>query len=564
MTREESITKVNNTINAVKKHLLENNNVYAVWIIFSIGPLTLTTATNNYSLIGSSNSKVITNLLMSLEYCKNGSGQANSFTLDIAYTPDMLNVSKYKGDVNYIDLVLSSYRDCTIRYGYSVDGKQLLSPSYKGSILDFEVSIDSQILKYTIKGYSSIVSLTEAQQNYPRLCVEQSSNDTGDGGDGDKSNSSSSKSVAKAYNEDGTEDTSGTYASILNDTNAIDPIKLVKLVLENAVGEKTNYGYKIIVEDNAKASSLPEIKASSNTSVFEYVNNVLSLASDHETSNQSSKENTSGSKTNTKSNSSNPKDDSKTNNIEVADKIVFGYTISDKSDNKTITIYKYDPKDDKKTIDMIFEVCGKDTIVKSFETSFKGSVLSALVGTQSNNDSKDKPVNVDAEGNIISDNMNLLNITPIGDAKFDSLSEQTNWAVAVHHCYKATLTTLGIPCEIPINTKFNIVPTIYEQEHHTGGYYCCTKVTDNIDNQGFSTTMELMKLSAEEVKNYKSSLKNDADSSKLGIDIQLNPDNEDNKLNRSSQPIYDSPIGPLPVNLVLPSAIKKFFGISNK
>lgn len=523
MTREESITKVNNTINAVKNHLLKNNNIYAVWIIFSIGPLTLTTAATNYSLIGSENSKVITNLLMSLEYCKNGSGQANSFTLDIAYTPDILNVSRYRGDVNYIDLVLSHYRDCTIRYGYSIDGKQLLSPAYKGIVLDFEVSIESQILKYTIKGYSSIVSLTEAQQNYPRLCVEQVSDNTED------NDSSSSKTITKAYNEDGSEDTSGTYASILNDANAIDPIKLVKLVLENAVGEKTNYGYKIVVENDAKASSLPEIKASSNTSVFEYVNNILSLASDYETSNQTNKQDTNGNGTSTTANSNNPKDDSKTNNIEVADKIVFGYTISDKSDDKTITIYKYDPKEDKQTIDMIFEVCGKDTIVKSFETSFKGSVLAALVGTQSNNDSKDKPVSIDAEGNIISDNMNLLNITPIGDAKFDSSSEQTNWAVAVHHCYKATLTTLGIPCEIPINTKFNIVPTIYEQEHQTGGYYCCTKVTDNINNQGFSTTMELMKLSAEEVKNYKSSLKNDADSSKLGIDIQVNTDNKDSK-----------------------------------
>lgn len=508
--RSSKIKHVADTIKKVEKHLL-NNQAYTIWIYFKIGSvLTLCNSTANYNLYSSDN-KIITNLLMSLEYSKNGSGQANNFTLNIAYTPNILNVNEFVGDINYIDRVLSSHRDCTLRYGYCVDGEQLLSPEYSCSILDFDVSIENQIVKYTITGYSAVSSLTEKLQNYPRFSIEQTTNE-----DGSKNER---KVVAK--NPDGTNYEGDTYDSILNDTNAIDPIKLAKLVLDKAVGTKTDYGYKIVVEDDAKANSLSEVKAASNVSVFEYVNSLLKSATDLENSNKTSAETTRSNRTNTENNSKTVKDDSDESEIELADKTVFGYEISEPKEEKTITIYKYDPNKDIQTIDIVFDIMNEgNSIVKSFETSFKGSVLAALVGAQIK-DENNKPCNVDEDGTII-DSSTLLNVTPIGDVESDINSEAANWATAVHHCYKATLSTMGLPCEIPINTKFNIKPIIYTQQHHTGGYYMCTKSTDTLDSSGFTTTLELMKLDSSEVKNFKKSLKKSVESADTSISVTVN------------------------------------------
>lgn len=84
----------------------------------------------------------------------------------------------------------------------------------------------------------------------------------------------------------------------------------------------------------------------------------------------------------------------------------------------------------------------------------------------------------------------------------DYISEKSIWTQYSTYSYKATLTTLGIPVDIPLMTKFTIIPLLYGKAHHTQGVYMVTSMTDTIDSSGFTTTFNLIKLYAEEINNY--------------------------------------------------------------
>lgn len=85
----------------------------------------------------------------------------------------------------------------------------------------------------------------------------------------------------------------------------------------------------------------------------------------------------------------------------------------------------------------------------------------------------------------------------------DYISEKTIWTQYSTYSYKATLTTIGIPMEIPLMTRFMIIPLLYGKAHHTRGVYMVTSMTDSIDSSGFTTTFNLIKLYSDEISKYR-------------------------------------------------------------
>lgn len=124
-------------------------HVYAPWIRFKVGSLDIETSSEKR------------NYFLSMQNERNGSGQANKFTINIAYVPAAENNNSQEADVDIIDKELAvSGLECTLQYGYSYP-VELKSPEYVGKILDYQVEIRDGALFYTITGYSGLVSLNE-------------------------------------------------------------------------------------------------------------------------------------------------------------------------------------------------------------------------------------------------------------------------------------------------------------------------------------------------------------------------------------------------------------------
>lgn len=73
--------------------------------------------------------------------------------------------------------------------------------------------------------------------------------------------------------------------------------------------------------------------------------------------------------------------------------------------------------------------------------------------------------------------------------------ERSSWADLVQYPYTATMTTLGIPEDIPITGLIQVNPIIYGQKHHSAGVYRIQTTSDTISAGGqFTTTWNLLKV----------------------------------------------------------------------
>lgn len=423
---DKRIENFKKTINKLDSWI-KTNHVYTMWIRFRVGGLDIDTSST--SLYGKRS-----NYFMSLENVKNGSGQANSFTLNIAYVPEPGE------DADFIDKAIAySNRECILQYGYGMGVEGLYTPEYKGLVLDYEVGIRDGMLFYTITGYSSLVAITEETFDFPAI------------------NSSS---------EDG------------GDSENRRPTKVVKAAFTDKL-EK--YGYIVDTSNESDLTDLPEdtIPEALGVTVFQYASSVLSYARDESQAELSS-------------------DD-------ISKKIIYNYYIDDTKDSngKTkITIFKTDPSDtNKNDSKVVFNWMDKsNSIVIDFKTEFKGAVVIGRAYKDINNDSSNKKYSLDIYGNKVESNNGNNDASTSGAvSEQDDATDLTTWAEATQYSYKATLVLLGVPCEIPIGMMIEILPLIYGKPHHTQGKYMVTKATDNLDSSGFITTLELVKLNADEI-----------------------------------------------------------------
>lgn len=136
---------------------LSLKHVYTNWVRFQVGNFSIDTSDPNQQFF------------VSLNYSKNGSGQANSFTLMIAYEPKMSDsAGRWNLDPNIIDKQLTIYSGnqkdkikCWLQYGYDHGPNKLISPLTEGLVLDFRPELRDGMLFYTITGYSGLVVAIE-------------------------------------------------------------------------------------------------------------------------------------------------------------------------------------------------------------------------------------------------------------------------------------------------------------------------------------------------------------------------------------------------------------------
>lgn len=375
------------------------------------------------------------NYMLSLENVKNGSGSANSFTISIAYVP------KPGEDADFIDKELSfSDRKCTLQYGYDNAPDKLYTDEYVGQILDYSVEIRNGMLYYTITGYSGVVPIIENKLSFDTITVDS----------GEENNSAASGS------------------------DKTRPSQVVKKAIEDTFKKYNIKDYTVKIEKDVKDLPEEKIEGVSDVTLFQYVDSVLAQARDETQPDLST--------------------------VELSDKIIYTYVINDTATDKNITIIKQNPKA-KQSIKIVFNWMDRnDSLVIDFKTEFKGAILLNRDYANKNGEEIQK-YTLDDKGDpvVVKSNVNEESYTSGNTADKDAARESTTWARAVQHSYKATLVLQGMPCEIPIGTMIEVIPLIYGKPHHTQGTYMVTKTTDSLDTGGFRTTLELVKMNAEEI-----------------------------------------------------------------
>lgn len=156
---DNMLTNVNN--------MLAKDNIYSTWIRLDIGK-----SKENRISFNSASNDTNKNLILSLDFEKVISGAANKFIIKIAF--DLFHYGQNtKGNVEALDeliykaLSIDNYDKandqfyCKFQYGYNVtEDTQLVSPVYEGMITDIKPSVDYMNGKtyYTIEGTSFVLN----------------------------------------------------------------------------------------------------------------------------------------------------------------------------------------------------------------------------------------------------------------------------------------------------------------------------------------------------------------------------------------------------------------------
>lgn len=408
--------------------------VYAQWIKFQVGNFSLDTSDPKQQYF------------VSLNYTKNGSGKANSFTLMIAYEPKMSGNVMNSQDINLIDKQLCIYdglnkekMKCWLQYGYGHTPDKLISPLLEGIVIDYTPELRDGILYYTITGYSSLIQAVE-----DTITIDEMKNTR--------------------------------------------PTEAVKKAIEDHIGinaKNNNLGYEVQFAPGTEGSDkvIESIPGVSDKNLFEYIDQTLNMAEVEGYVEEDSKE---------KSSKTRP---------------FYIYNISETKDKKIITIEKIDPREsiEKKMSSVVFEWGSKkNNFVKSWQPNIDGSVLLA----QSYQYDKDESQwGIDDSGepvetrNMLKPPVAMVTDPSKEEAKsIDENTELTTWSKAIQYSYEANLIIQGMPCDIPIGMYIKVIPLLYGQPHHSAGIYMVTKSSDTIDSGGFQTSLDLIKLDPSRIK----------------------------------------------------------------
>lgn len=508
------------TYNKLQKHLDAYSN-FQPWLIFKVQNtqdgkdvdtivIDTFTSTAKVNIVGDHSYSISPIMLTNFEYNKNGSGKANSFTITFAFNPDEKTGDGRLIDPSIIDkaLVVNSYfttddsnnyravdttakHKCYMRFGYNFEeGDSLKSPEYFGQALHASSELRDGMIYYTLTGYSSITYI----QDLNKLGIPERG--------------------TKTKNQSGIE--TGEFTGGWKTSDAMwDAINMFfgkeKRAEKNPNFEKIygNIDVEIINEVDRDQDVEVYIAASSDEENFkDYLDRVASGA-------------------NLKYNE-NIKDQTKRVTIE--------WKIIEEDSKLKFVIYTVDPADNQKLqedriVNVVYEYpTKKNNVVMSFTPEFKFEIIWGKDIFLGGEDEEFYKTHYIDENGVVKAYTNL-NTSEIKDNPQEETASINTFAKTMQYNYKANLTTIGIPVDIPIGTIMYICPVINGYKYHYAGYYMILKTTDRLDTNGYTTEYDLMKLSAERTYEEKTAQAVENTLSSAGAGVVQTVDNTKNNSN---------------------------------
>lgn len=468
----------------------------------------------------------ITNNLVSFTLEQNGSGQANTFTLQILFVQNDRNIQSIKS----IDAALLTasriikddtgktlkdnaeyFMDCKFKYGYG-DDVTLRSPWYSGKVMKYTIGLDNGNLKYTITGYAGLYSSKELKFSPKKEYLE--------GPNGDN----------KAYEEGS------------NGEKDIIPFKYIQNMFDTEFGpgSKNEGMYDLIFLDNCFVDD--ETGARGGTYVgedigqfqqknfFEALGDILKgcLHVDEKAAIEQQNQFSPTQKQCYSYFVDSVMDDNQINNEETStdsetdssakvgtvyiyklpsiNKVSNSSTSTNTDEDAQEELDKEKEEEGKAHLGIQFNwfapsQVGVNFLVKSWEPDFDGSLAIALALKLQTTDRWDESCRfetMDKDGNVQTIwglGATRLSIKdPSRKMTYNSIQEYAQWSFVTQYPYKATLVVQGCPCEVPLTGKIKVQAMMGNQEHDSSGVYYILGKKDTLNNSGYFTEFELFKL----------------------------------------------------------------------
>ena len=381
------------------------------------------------------------NYFMSFKHTHSGAGSANEFTITLVFDP------KPGDDISKMEKLFNTTK-CYYRYGW--DQPYMLSPLYQGILLNYSISMNNNLITYTLTGYGSVVAGVDLEYTLPAVGeYEESENDDGE-----------TVQVIK----DGIRPTDylATYVQDILDKNPTKNGVKNKILIDKSAENKDREVVIPGYSDITLSEALDEILSLAYTldsdgcmelSQFYYY--IVPANSDNDNTNQIIIK----------------KLKSETGNI--TPEINFNWGTVPNASPKT------------------------SNIVKNFSAQYDGTI--AIATASSSTDLAEYKYSINENGSVVRTRVIAGNSKIGANRSLSQIQSYNKWASGTQYSYEATLDLIGIPCEIPMGTYIRVTPVIYGTQHHTGGVYFVQEQTDTLDSNGFSTSLSLLKVCVNEV-----------------------------------------------------------------
>ena len=443
------------------------DSTYTTWVDFKCGNLHFNTNQQNISI---NNKSISGNLISALRFEKNGSGSANSFTLTAYYAPTEAD------DPNVIDNAISgtlasAMTSCMIQFGYSFSGQLVSSATYIGSIFDYSVEVQNNMLVYTFTGYSNAAAHSGFTFDLPAITEKTDIKSIID------------KALLECYREtilDKFDKDKVVTAVIHNGVrNYSDTIRTALNELKEAKEETlANCPIEVTYDDtvNTRCAKMT-FGGASDVNFFEFLDELLGCARDDYS-----------------------KDMIDLQNNKVTHFGEYYYIVQDTGKSVTDKIkIKICRREVYPTVynssytfywGAAFNKNSGCNLVQNFRTEYKGAINLAI-----NNAGQTTSYSIDEDGNLVATMTGTNGSSTASTVMPNDIARNNNQYInGLQYSYKATLTTLGVPFDIPIGTYITINCVIGNQKHHTSGVYMVIGTEDNISTNGFITTWSLIKM----------------------------------------------------------------------
>lgn len=440
---------------------------------------------------------------ISFENQKTGVGQGNQFTLKIAFHRDF----SYYESINAfekalgplaraaVNLDVADYKNsdvknkCILKYGYLSSEEGLMTEEYVGMLIEYKVTANKQIVEYTLKGITGEEVAIGNVNWYPRV----------KGMEEDADGVLVAELMSKKEAEGLTEAENSELLQRLNDvyTGPItcNPYDALRLFIEDYNDEVT----KIAEENNSTATTF-EIK------LGKYDNMPLATAHLKKLRNVII---------------------SLCRNQTPIDYIEYLISMFDETQGKDYALsfvqseqhvvrrWVYELKRDKKNYNVMQVVINSfssdasdvydyhfkgyspdNNLLIDYNLTYDGTV--ALAISDSMTQEKDNNIYIDSRGQLQTESVITKDMFVQGALDEVQVKEQNTWLDKISCANNCTITTFGLPFEIPVSAIFRVTMYINDTPHHTSGRCYVVGVVDKIDNGQFTTTISMIRLPGKE------------------------------------------------------------------
>ena len=452
---------------------------------------------------------------VSIENKKTGTGQGNEFTLKIAYHPNFSevnnniinNINKFEElmsvvtDASNGDLSSLSRGDCILKYGYiKQSGDVYQEYTGFGKLLKYTVTANKQIVEYTLSGYTGDKITVSKVNWYPGISedsIESSDSDAikwilyddngnpAKGNGYDDFNSLTTEEKIKALDNLGMVSLKANPYFILKRfideyNNSVTDQKVTNATTFSiSYGSKGDNNKTELNEDYLKNNLKPvTVSLCRSQSPIEYIQYLIGMFSE------------------------NLGEEDLLSTYKIDDSIEPRYTYefvqkisgSDSVTNEVeVKISRLDPQSNY--CDYSFYGYSPDNhLLISYDLEYDGTVALNAKTSLDSVDDTEGTIYIDAYGEIKS--KVILTGSSIVSGNIDNVTvgESNVWLDNISVANKCTITTVGLPFEVPVNSKFNVGMYIGGELHHTSGICTVVGAVDKISNGIFNTTVSLVRL----------------------------------------------------------------------